>query len=197
VLVRLAPRLISRAYRRSDVQFGHECTRCAWVACEALRRCGIAATPLDCVAEAWNCEFATWQATGVDHPNATLVTNDPLNVDVVLQHGPGNPFLTHLVAHVPDEGLIVDLAAVAHARPKVGILPPPAVALPWDGAEARCDFEWGVLRYRAWPAQAPQPPTLGERRDWMYGATNMGPLAKTLAKKIATIIERRGQICRR
>ncbi len=152
---------------------GGRCVLATRLGIDVLARFGLHAEPHVVVAEIANAAYIQWiedGAPGGDQEQlargAWLVSNDPAKRR---PHGghelpaqvppPKAPWDGHLVLVVRDRqrDLLVDLDVQQFARPTRGIVPPPALVLPWNGDLTGSEFRQGggACAYRPWPADQP------------------------------------------
>jgi hypothetical protein len=154
---------------------GARCVLATRVGCDVLAVFGRAAEPVPVLIDIANAAWFAWVAAGQPggaegfHARGCWLvsTDDPGIPGLPAQVPPvASPWPGHLV--VSAAGWLLDLDAQQLARPKHGIVPPPALLLPWDGQHAAHAFPWGGVRYRRWPADRP----LDDYRtsgDWRRG----------------------------
>ncbi len=180
----VAPKLIKRAYTRSQTTPQEECVLLARLAYDVLQHLDIAATPTDFAVTVWNARYETYRETGIDHADAYRHTNDPLTL---IQSGVdvSGGAKIHLAVVIPSTSQLIDLSVWQLSRAHRGIQLPSALCLPWDGCRARYDSTMGHVEYRPLPViEGRRPPPLHERREWELTRSMLRGLAKVIAKRV-------------
>lgn len=196
-LVQFGPSCIEKWRQKIDHRTGTQrpareavCVMQARICHDVLYRFGIESRPLFTISEAGNAAYVQWQHHG------GAVSEAEWLVAYKLLYPPDSPWWRdahttfQTVCVVPALGQIVDLSCSLMRRPDHGIVPPRAIALPWNGTSARYEAPWGAVWYQRIPDDFPPPgyppiPTVEEGDDWINGP-HYSYATRTIARAIRT-----------